>query len=288
MRLPGILGQIVERTLEDVQGRLRDVSPHELEEAAAGQARRRRDFRGALRRDPRHGPVRFLGEVKKASPSKGVLRADLDPAWLAAEYRKEGARAISVVTEPHFFSGDPGFLESARRGARELPLLRKDFHVHELQILETAASEADALLLILAALSPTQLKDYLDMAREFSLDHLVEVTDLKEAETALKAGAGVVGVNNRDLATFAVDLSRTFKVLPLLREADVVSVAESGIRDRATVEKLEAEGVHALLVGEALITAEDPGGALRELRGMSPEPATEEKVEGEEEGRELP
>jgi indole-3-glycerol phosphate synthase len=283
----GILGRIVERTLEDVRRRLPDTSSRELEEKAAGRARQRREFRGVLRRDLQEEPVRFLGEVKKASPSKGLLRADLDPAGLAAAYREHGARAISVVTEPHFFEGDPGFLESARRGARELPLLRKDFHVHELQVLETAASEADALLLILAVLSPMQLKDYLDVAREFSLDHLVEVADLKEAETALKAGAGVVGVNNRDLATFDVDLSRTFRVLPLLREADVVSVAESGIRDRATVIRLEEHGVHALLVGEALVTSEDPGGTLLELRGLSRRSRGEEFPGTEEGGKEF-
>jgi len=215
--------------------------------------------------------------VKKASPSKGLLRADVDPAALAAAYRKHGARAISVVTEPNFFEGESGFLETAREGARELPILRKDFHVHELQILETAASEADALLLILGVLSATQLKDYLDMAREFSLDHLVEVTDLKEAETALKAGAGVVGVNNRDLTTFTVDLSRTFKVLPLLREAQVVSVAESGIRDRESVLRLEEAGVHALLVGEALVVSPNPGAKLLELRGLSGDSGGEEE-----------
>jgi len=269
MGLPGILGQIVERTLEDVRGRAGRVSRRVLEEEAVRRSRRRREFGDALRRPSPEDPVRFVCELKRQSPSKGILREDLDPAGLAAVYREHGAGAVSVVTEPHFFGGSPSFLDQARRGAESLPLLRKDFHVHELQVLETAASEADALLLLVSALSPMQLKDYLDIAREFALEHLVEAADLREAEAALKAGARVVGVNNRDLATFDVDPERTFSVLPLLREADVVSVAESGIGDRNTVVQFQEAGVDALLVGEALVTAEDPGARLRDLRGES-------------------
>lgn len=271
MALEGILGRIVERTLEDVRTRQPSVSRRGLEEGAARHARRRTGFRTALRRGIPGDRVRFLCELKRISPSKGVLREDLDPAGMAVIYREHGASGISVVTEPHFFGGELGFLDRARQGAGELPLLRKDFHVHELQVLETAASEADALLLLVAALSPMQLKDYLDIAREFSLDHLVEVNDRREAEVAIKAGAAVVGVNNRDLSTFEVDLARTFDVLPVLQEADVVSVAESGIADREAVERLEEAGVHALLVGEALVTAPDPGAKLHELRGATGE-----------------
>jgi indole-3-glycerol phosphate synthase len=263
MALPGILGAIVERTREDVAARRNRVSRSILEERARARKGTRRGFRRSLERGS--GPVRLICEIKKASPSRGVLRAALDPARLAAAYRDGGAAALSVVTEPHFFQGDAAFAEAARGEAPALPFLRKDFHVDELQIWEAAGGDWDALLLIAAALSPSQLKDYLDMANAFALDHLVEVANPAEAEIALRAGAQVVGVNNRDLTTFDVDLRRTEVVLPLLRDAGVVAVSESGIGNRDTVVHLERAGVDALLVGEALVTAEDPEAMLRTL-----------------------
>lgn len=268
MALPGILGRIVERTREDVASRRSRVSRSVLEERARARTLGRRGFQRRLERGS-GDPVRFICEIKKASPSKGLLDGGLDPARLAAAYREGGAAAISVVTEPHFFQGDEAFAEAARGEAPDVPLLRKDFHVDELQIWEAAGGEWDALLLIAAALSPTQLGDYLDMADAFALDHLVEAADPAEAEIALKAGARVVGVNNRNLTTFDVDLRRTELVLPLLREAGVVAVSESGIKGRDTVVHLERAGVDALLVGEALVTSGDPEETLRALRGES-------------------
>ena len=267
MAARGILGAIVERTLADVKARKGQVSRRDLEARARVRTGRRRAWEVALMR-PAGEPIRFIAEIKKASPSRGMLREDLDPLTLAAAYREGGAAAISVVTEPHFFSGEEHFLEAARREAPDLPLLRKDFHVHELQLLESAAGPASAALLIAAVLSSTQLKDFLDIAGTFALGHLVEVGDLREAEMALKAGATVIGVNNRDLTTFHVDHARTQAVLPLLREAKVIAVAESGIRDRDTVLRYEEWGVHALLVGEALVVAADPGAMLKQLRGV--------------------
>jgi indole-3-glycerol phosphate synthase len=143
--------------------------------------------------------------------------------------------------------------------------------VHELQILEAAAGEADAMLFIVAALSADQLKDYLDLAREIGIEHLVEASNPREAEAALKAGAKVIGVNNRDLSTFDVDVARTEAVLPALAGSGAVIVSESGIADRETVVRLERAGVDALLVGEALVTAPDPRALLRVLRGLDPE-----------------
>jgi indole-3-glycerol phosphate synthase len=268
--VPGILGRIVERTREDVQARRGETSRRELEERARERGRNRRNFAKALERRGETEPVRMICEVKKASPSKGILREDLDPRSLAAAYGEGGAAAVSVVTEPHFFRGRDEFLAEARAGAGTLPLLRKDFHVDELQVLEAASGEADAILLIVSVLSPTQLKDYLEMAAELHLGHLVEAADRKEAETALRAGARVVGVNNRDLTTFSVDLERTMAVLPLLRESGTIAVSESGIQDRKTVVRLATAGVHALLVGEALLTDSDPGRKLLELRGKPP------------------
>jgi indole-3-glycerol phosphate synthase len=267
MAIPGILGSIVERTMVDVNARKGQVSRRDLIERARQRSGRRESWEGALRRT-RPDPIRFITEIKKASPSRGVLREDLDAAALAAAYKESGASAISVVTEPHFFQGSDAFLEEAFRHADGLPLLRKDFHVHELQLLEGAAGHASALLLIAAVLSATQLKDFLDVLGAFGLGHLVEIADLREAEMALKAGASVIGVNNRDLATFEVNPERTKTVLPLLREANVISIAESGIHERKTVERYERWGLHALLVGEALVVSPDPGAMLRTLRGV--------------------
>jgi indole-3-glycerol phosphate synthase len=272
-RPQGILREIVERTRADVDARRGRADRRELEARARARAGRRPDFAAALTRggDPAV-PVRFICEIKKASPSKGVLRADLDPERQAALYAAHGAAAVSVVTEPHFFRGEDGFLARARAGAGKLPLLRKDFHIDELQILEAAAGEADAILLLVGVLSPAQLKDYLDLAAVFGLGHLAEVNDPREAEAALAAGARVIGVNNRDLATFAVDPARTEAVLPVLRGTGVVSVAESGIGDRAAVLRMERAGVDGLLVGEALVTALDPAARLRDLRGEAGAP----------------
>ena len=267
MAIPGILGTIVERTMADVKERKSRVSRRELTERARQRSGRKDAWERALSRTPTD-PIRFITEIKKASPSRGVLREDLDPSALAEAYRKSGAAAISVVTEPHFFQGSDGFLEDAYRQASGLPLLRKDFHVHELQLLEAAAGHASAVLLIAAVLSPTQLKDFLDVLGAFGLGHLVEIADRREAEMALKAGAHVIGVNNRDLTTFSVDPERTRTVLPLLLEANIISVAESGIQNRETVERYERWGLHALLVGEALVVAPDAGAMLKDLRGL--------------------
>lgn len=267
MAIEGILGSIVSRTLEDIQGRLRQRSVVELRHQGEERATFRIPFARALHGGRETRP-RFICEAKKASPSKGVFREDFDARMLSKSYDAAGAAAISVVTEPHFFQGSPEFLEAARMGAPKHPLLRKDFHVHELQIYETAASPADALLFIVSVLSPTQLKDYLDMAEAFALDHLVEVTTLAETDIALKAGARVIGVNNRDLRTFEVDTKRTETILPLLLEAGVISVAESGVHSHAMVNRLWEAGVDAFLVGEAMVTAKDPKQKLAELSGL--------------------
>lgn len=267
MAIPGILGTIVDRTMADVKARKAHVSRRELTERARQRSGRRAKWDAAVRRTP-NDPIRFITEIKKASPSRGVLREDLDAAALASAYKENGASAISVVTESHFFQGSDAFLEEAFRHADGLPLLRKDFHIHELQLLEGAAGHASALLLIAAVLSPTQLKDFLDVLGAFGLGHLVEIANLREAEMALKAGASVIGVNNRDLITFEVNPERTQTVLPLLLEAKVISIAESGIHNRETVERYERWGLHALLVGEALVVSPDPGAKLNQLRGV--------------------
>jgi indole-3-glycerol phosphate synthase len=204
-----------------------------------------------------------IAEVKRASPSKGAIRANLDPAALAASYAAAGAAALSVLTDGPFFQGSLADLEAARTAVR-LPVLRKDFVIDPLQVLEARAAGADAVLLIVAALEEARLRELLAVAREQGMEALVEVHSRAELERALGAGAGIVGINNRDLRTFRTDIEVTRQLLAYTGGRTIVS--ESGIDEAATVRSLEAAGVHAFLVGEALLRAPDPGEALRKLR----------------------
>jgi indole-3-glycerol phosphate synthase len=220
-----------------------------------------RGFAAALGSDKR---VAVIAEVKRASPSKGWLAGDLDPAVLAAAYQDGGAAALSVLTDREFFAGSPDDLAAAR-AATALPVLRKDFTVAPADVLDARCMGADAVLLIAAALSPEELTQLLDLAVSVGLDALVEVHDEAEAERALAAGATLIGVNQRDLVTFEVDTDRAERVARIL-PSGVLRVAESGIRDGEDVRRLAAAGFDAVLVGEALVVAADPAAALRELR----------------------
>jgi indole-3-glycerol phosphate synthase len=230
----------------------------------------RRDFAGALRRQPASAiAVRFLAEIKRASPSAGPIRPGADPAEIGRAYAEAGASAISVLTESEHFDGDPAFLAQVR-AAVELPLLMKDFVVDEWQILWARSLGADAVLLIAAALENAQLRDYAAVAREVGLAALVEVHTAAECDRACELGAEIVGVNHRDLATFTIDLGLSERLRPII-PAERVMVAESGIRTREDVVRLESLRVDALLVGESLMRAPDPGAALRALRGAEGE-----------------
>lgn len=218
-------------------------------------------FERALRESP---APRVIAECKRRSPSRGILRAAYDPAAHAAGYAAAGAVAISVLTEGTFFDGSLDHLRQVRR-AVALPLLRKDFIVSEYQLVEAAAAGADAVLLIVAALPDADLRALLSRARQLGLAALVEVHDASEIPRAVDAGAQIIGVNSRDLRTLAVDPG-AFDAAARLLPREVVAVAESGIRDRADIDRLTAAGYHAFLVGERLISQPDPGAALRELR----------------------
>lgn len=209
--------------------------------------------------------ARVIAECKKRSPSKGILREDYDPAAHARAYEKAGAAAISVLTEPTFFDGDPRHLREVRL-AVDLPLLRKDFIVSEYQLLEAVVLGADAVLLIVGALNDSDLKHLLTAGATFGLAVLVEVHDTTEMRRALDAGARIIGVNSRNLRTLSVNLGVLEEVAAELPE-DVISVAESGIRLPADLVRLSAAGYDAFLVGERLMTQADPGAALRELCG---------------------
>jgi indole-3-glycerol phosphate synthase len=229
--------------------------------AAAAELPRARGLRDAVRRGP--DSPRVIAEVKRRSPSKGDIRIDLDPAALARAYAAGGAAAVSVLTEPRHFAGSPDDL-LAVRAAVDLPVLRKDFVTSAYQVWEARAWAADAVLLIVAALDPASLRALLTEAAEAGLDALVEVHTLPEAEVAAAAGATLVGVNARDLATLEVDPGRFAAVRQALPGGTVL-VAESGIRDRAGVRAAADAGADAVLVGEALVRAPDPAAAVRSL-----------------------
>ena len=210
--------------------------------------------------------VRVIAEVKKASPVKGLLRDDFDPASLATSYADNGAAAVSVLTNFDHFQGTIGHLEEVYRvvNPRGVPVLRKEFIFDPYQVHEARAYGADAILLIVAMLTPECLKELLDLAAGLWMQSLVEVHDEREIEVALDSGAEIVGINNRDLRTFKTDLETTERLAPMVPAQKIV-VSESGISSREDVQRVKSAGAHAVLVGEALVTAEDPGAKLREL-----------------------
>ena len=210
-----------------------------------------------------NGSIKLIAEVKKASPSKGVLRPYFDPMALAKTYAENGATAISVLTDAEYFQGSPEHLAAIRQ-AVSLPLLRKDFIYDEYQVYESAAYGADALLLITAILEPKQLEKMLAVTRRLGMGSLVEVHDAEELKKALDAGAEVIGINNRNLNTFEVDLNTTQRILPFV-PADKTVVSESGISRREDIKRLEGWGVDAVLIGEALVTARDVSKKIKEL-----------------------
>ncbi|MBA2363460.1 MAG: indole-3-glycerol phosphate synthase TrpC, partial [Chloroflexia bacterium] len=209
------------------------------------------------------GRVRVIAEVKRRSPSRGLLVANLDPARTATTYANHGAAAISVLTDEKYFGGSLADLQSVRR-AVDLPILRKDFVLNGYQVVEARAYGADAVLLIAAALDADDLNDLLEETRVLGMDALVEVHTEEEMELALGCGAPLIGINNRDLQTFTTDLETTRRLAPLVADGHVL-VSESGIHSGAQVRELARLGVHAVLVGEALVTATNAAEKLQEL-----------------------
>jgi indole-3-glycerol phosphate synthase len=255
-----ILDEILEHKRREVAEAKARAPLSKLQEKAPKSADG--SFANAIRS---HNGIRLIAEIKKASPSKGVLLADFDPARLAHIYAEHGAAAISVLTDRRFFQGESSHLRVAKQVSR-LPALRKDFLIDEYQVWESAVMGADAVLLIVAALDAERLNRYISLSSELGLDALVEAHDERELETAVKAGAKLIGINNRDLRTFQTDIQTTLKLAPRVPE-DVVLVSESGIHSAADVRKLREAGVDAILVGEALVTGPDIPGKMRELLG---------------------
>jgi indole-3-glycerol phosphate synthase len=233
--------------------------------AAAEAAAPVRDFVAALRAKIAVGTPAIIAEVKKASPSKGVLRADFDPAAIARAYAANGAACLSVLTDRQFFQGAPEHLVAAR-AACTLPALRKDFVVDPYQVYEARAMGADCILLIVAALELGRMRELEAVAEGLGLGVLVEVHDAAELDQAFELRTPLLGINNRDLRTFETRLETTLDLLPRI-PPDRLLVTESGILARADVARMRASGVHAFLVGEAFVRAPDPGAALAELFG---------------------
>jgi len=237
--------------------------PPDAMEAAARAMPPPRDFAGALRARIDAGRPAVIAEIKKASPSRGVLRAEFDPPAIAASYAAAGAACLSVLTDREYFQGAPEYLTAAR-SACELPVLRKDFIVDAYQVAESRALGADALLLIVAALDDARLAALAARAGEFGMAVLVEVHDAAELARAAVLPTPLIGINNRNLRTFDVSLATTLDLLPQVPAGKLV-VTESGILAPADVATLRARGVHAFLVGEAFMRAGDPGAALAAL-----------------------
>jgi indole-3-glycerol phosphate synthase len=254
---------ILTRIVEAKQKRLQVAKmrvPEPIVKRMAETAKPVPSFRQALERQQR---VRVIAEVKKASPSKGVLKADLDAGRQAAVYAGAGAVAISVVTEEDFFQGDLAWVGQIAE-ASKLPVLRKDFVYEPFQVYETRAAGASAILLICAMLQPTELKSLIALAHQLKLDPLVEVHDEQELDEALEAGASIIGVNNRDLKTFNVDVQTSVRLAKRIPD-DRLFVVESGIHGKADIDLLIDAGADAFLIGEHFLTSKDPGSAIREL-----------------------
>lgn len=256
------LARIVAHKQEEVRRAKRKFSLADLEQLANAQSPAR-DFRQALLAG---GNVTVIAELKKASPSAGVLREDFDPQQLAQSYAANGAAALSVLTDENFFQGHLDYLNQAR-AVCALPALRKDFIIDSYQIFEARAFGADAVLLIVAVLDAAQLVGLLTLAKELGMHALIEVHDEHQIETALAAGAEIIGINNRDLQTFSVNLA-TSEELAARIPASCVRVAESGMASRSEVERLAECGIDAILIGSHLMRQPDPGKALSDFVGV--------------------
>lgn len=259
-----ILKKIVEVKHEEITA-ARKKKPLEAVRADAESRVLTRDFEGALRRKIAAGQAAVIAEIKKASPSKGVLRADFEPADIAQSYAEHGAACLSVLTDRQFFQGAVDYLKQARASC-DLPVLRKDFMVDPYQIYESRVMGADCILLIAACLDDARMAELEAVARSLDMAVLVEVHDRDELQRALRLKTPLVGINNRNLRTFEVSLETTLGMLGDV-PAERLLVTESGILARADVQRMREAGLHAFLVGEAFMRAEDPGQALAALFG---------------------
>ncbi len=271
---PDVLKRILAHKAREVAERAERLSLSELSDRARS-AVATRPFTAAIRAQIAAGRPAVIAEIKRASPSKGLLRADFRPAEIAASYERSGATCLSVLTDSEFFLGADGHLREVRRSC-SLPVLRKDFIIDPYQVFEARVIGADCVLLIVAALEDAQLVELSELALRLDMDVLVEAHDAPEVERALRLRTPLIGINNRDLRTFETSLDVTIALLPLVPQ-DRIVVTESGIHTPADVARMRREGVNTFLVGEAFLRASDPGGKLAELFGTETEEAGDAK-----------
>lgn len=267
-----ILDRIVETRRESIAHRKRVLPEVALKIAVEKKATPPRDFAAALTAAPRpNAQFNIIAELKKASPSKGLLRADYVPAQLAARFAAAGAATLSVLTEEDFFAGSLTHLKEARAAA-EIPVLRKDFIIDPWQIWEARAAGADSFLLIASVLADSAIADFLALGRQLGMEPLVEVNSREELDRVLRAGARIIGVNNRDLRDFSVHLETSLDLVESI-PADCIAVSESGLHSAADLARLRAAGFDAFLIGEHLMKETDPGAALQSLLTSSHAPS---------------
>jgi len=261
--LAKILDDIIKKTKEDLEKRKIDYPVEWLGRSLAYNPFTPKDVYSALK-STEDNPYRIIAEVKKASPSKGIIRENFDPIVISQEYEQGGADALSILTEPHFFQGDKEYLGNVRRYT-SIPLLRKDFIIDKYQLVEALAYGADFVLLIAKALSRKELKELLQYAHHLGLEVLVEIHDKTDLIKAIFAGANIIGINHRNLETFEMDMSLTQKLVPLIPNNKII-VAESGITTHEMVVELAKMGADAFLVGEHFMRQNDITKAVKDLK----------------------
>jgi len=258
-----ILKEIIKKTKADLEKRKKEYPEEWLGRSLAFNPFLPRDVHKALKSTP-DNPYRIIAEIKKASPSKGIIREDFDPIEIGVAYQEGGADALSILTEPHWFKGDKEYLGMVRRYV-SVPLLRKDFIIDKYQILEALVYGADFVLLIAKALSRKELKELINYAHHLGLEALVEIHDKTDLVKAIFAGANIIGINHRNLETFKMDMELSFKLIPLIPNSKII-VAESGITNHEIVKELSKAGADAFLVGEHFMRQDDLTKAVKELK----------------------
>jgi len=258
-----ILDEIIKKTKADLEKRKKEYPEEWLGRSLAFNPFLPKDVHKALKAT-KENPYRIIAEIKKASPSKGIIREDFEPVSIAQAYEQGGADALSILTEPHYFKGDKEYLGMVRRYV-SVPILRKDFIIDKYQILEALVYGADFILLIAKALSRKELKELISYAHHLGLEVLVEIHDKKDLVKAIFAGANIIGINHRDLETFKMDMQLCHKLIPLIPNSKII-VAESGINDHETVKELSKVGADAFLVGEHFMRQDDLTKAVKNLK----------------------
>jgi indole-3-glycerol phosphate synthase len=263
MNMSTILEQILAHKQVEIQRSSQQISFAMQDKLARDTASTRRGFIRALRAKMDNQQPAVIAEIKKASPSKGLIREDFDPVRIARQYAAGGATCLSVLTDENYFQGSNLYMQQAR-AACELPVIRKDFIVDPYQVAEAGALGADCILLIVAALNPVRLRELADCAAHYQLDVLVEVHNETELDVALAAGFDLIGINNRNLHDFHTDLETTFRLASMVPDGKLI-VTESGIATSADVKRMMSWGIYGFLIGETLMRADNPGEKLREL-----------------------